>query len=119
MSGTDLILGLTILVIVMLIWNWAPGPWDHMDRMTSTPSLGVNLTKAGWVLYVRNGCPWCTKQLAEFSEEEKKQMKIIECSNNPECQNAGVSAFPTWVNKSSGRHDSGYKPREKVGELLK
>lgn len=97
----------------MLIWNVSSGPWDHMDRLTNK-SLAQKLGDAGWTLYTRKGCPWCTKQLAEFSSTAG--LPIVECNSNPE-KCVGIQGVPAWVNKN-GKRSSGYKNKADMASLL-
>lgn len=105
-----------MILIIVYVWNWAPGPWDYLERMNSS-DLGSRLKSAGWVLYSRMGCPWCTKQLGEFSDSEKRNLHVIECGGDShEC--AGITGFPTWLNRKTGQKSSGYKNRQALESLL-
>lgn len=115
------LLGLVIVLIILCMWSYSPGPWNHMDRMTSSHSknLAQQLTDAGWVFYSKKGCPWCSKQLGEFPPHEQQYLNIVECSNNMmACNKAGVTGFPTWINTKTGKKDSGYKPKSVLANMV-
>ena len=63
--------------------------------------LAQKLTEAGWVLYVKDQCPWCHLQIDMFGEN-KHHLKIINCSHEDlrpkqlkACHDTWV--YPTWV----------------------
>ena len=115
-STANVLMGVIILLIIMCVWNWAPGPWDHLQRM-SNRSLAQRLTDAGWVLYIRMGCPWCHKQLGEFPPAEQKELKIIECQSQMH-QCIGIKGVPLWHNTKTGEQKSGYKPKSVLAEMV-
>lgn len=111
----EVFLVITIIVIIALIWNVSSGPWDHMDRL-SNETLAQKLGDAGWTLYTRNGCPWCTKQLAEFNGNTSG-LPVVECTSNPgKC--ADIQGVPAWVNSKTGKKVSGYKNKADMAGLL-
>lgn len=110
---------LVMFVIVILFVLYAPGPWNNNDfEHMKNQSLAKNLSETGWLLYTKHGCPWCTKQLAEFPENEYADLPVIECAlpGNPYC--AGVNAFPTWKNRKTGETVSGYKPKSALADMV-
>lgn len=110
----ELLLIVGLVVIIILIWNFSSGPWEHMDRL-SNKTLAQKLGDAGWTLYTREGCPWCTKQLAEFPD--KKGLPIVECNSNPSMC-VGIQGVPAWINSKTGKKSSGYKGKADLVNLL-
>lgn len=111
----EVLLILAIVAIIMLIWNYSSGPWEHMDRL-SNKTLAQKLGDAGWTLYTRTGCPWCTKQLAEFNGNTKG-LTVIDCVDMPNLC-AGIQGVPAWVNTKTGKRVSGYKTKTDLVSLL-
>lgn len=111
----EIFLVIVIIVIIMLIWNVSSGPWDHMDRLTNK-SLAQKLGDAGWTVYTRNGCPWCTKQMAEFNGNTNG-LTVVECTANPE-KCGDVQGVPAWVNHKTGKRSAGYKDKSALASLL-
>ena len=86
-----------------------------MDRF-SNKTLAQKLGDAGWTLYTRTGCPWCTKQLAEFNGNTNG-LTVVDCVTSPNlCPNIG--GVPTWKNSKTGQQVSGYKAKADLAGLL-
>lgn len=115
-SRNNILLAIVIILLVLCIWKWAPGPWDHMDRLANR-TVAQQLTDEGWELYIRTGCPWCHRQLDEFMAEEQAQLKVTDCQKTPEAC-PGVQGVPLWRNKKTGQSHSGYRPKAGLVELL-
>jgi len=113
--------GLVIVVVflvILLFILYAPGPWNHNDfEHLKNQSLAKKLSNAGWTFYSREGCGWCTKQFAEFSESDLKDLDVVKCTQG-ESKCAGISGFPTWKNKKTGEVSSGYKSKEKLMTMV-
>jgi hypothetical protein len=76
----------------------APAP-AHADGLTA---LARCLADSGAVFYGAAWCPYCRKQLGAFGNAAKL-LPYVECSEGesrrmrPECREAGVRSYPTWV----------------------
>lgn len=113
----NLVLTILVLLIILCIWNYAPGPWNYLDSMGNL-DLATRLKAAGWVLYTNRGCRWCAKQLAEFSEQERKNLATIECDADAQ-QCAGIGGYPTWYNTKTNERKPGYKSRNALRSMLR
>ena len=82
-----------LLVLAFIIF--VPGPWNGTEHLRNS-NLGSKLSGAGWVLYSREGCPWCTKQKAEFNSAELSSLKVIECAGNSACDSI-TGGYPAWL----------------------
>lgn len=102
-------------LIILAFIIFVPGPWNGTEHMQGA-NLGSKLSNAGWVLYSRDGCPWCTKQKAEFSAAELSSLKVVECLDNPAC--AEISGgFPAWKNTKTGLVSNGYLTRDRLNNM--
>lgn len=79
-------------------------------------SLAKCLTDKGVIMYGAYWCPHCANQKELFGSDFQF-IKYQECdpsgeNGNPEiCENAGVEAYPTWID-SQGNKLSGTQPLE-------
>lgn len=88
-----------VLVIIILFYVLTP----------SRGGISSKLAKNGWILYTRDGCGYCTKQLNELGGHYPK---IVRCAqggkliksdvDNPPLTCGQITGFPTWVNTKTG-----------------
>jgi len=82
--------------------------------------LAKCLSEKGAKFYGASWCGWCKKQKELFGEAVQ-YLPYIECSEGgtqqmtSECQEAGVTSFPTWEFK--GEKESGFKSLEELADL--
>lgn len=82
----------------------------HLSKppKSSKIPLAKKLSDAGWMLYIKDTCPWCHLQVDMFGTD-KQYLNIVDCSKMepPQSQNpANLDAenckqlwvYPTWVN---------------------
>lgn len=81
-------------------------PFDHLAQC---------LSNQGVVMYGADTCPHCKAQKAEF-KGSFDLINYVECAQNPlKCQQAGVSAYPTWK-FADGTLDPGRKSLSALAE---
>lgn len=72
----------------------------NTQNQTSLDSLAKCLTEKGAKFYGAYWCPHCQAQKADFGTAASL-LPYVECEPSagfsPECQKAGVNAYPTWV----------------------
>lgn len=90
-----------ILVLVLLI----------LFFMWFSKKLSRRLARAGWIVYYRYGCGYCTKQKEVLNNDFKQ---FIECdqygniiagyTTNPpiSCSDPNIQGFPFWYNTRTG-----------------
>ncbi len=62
----------------------------------SVSSVAQCLSDSGAILYASQYCTHCQAQKSMFGNYLNK-INVVECSTNiVECQNAGITAYPTW-----------------------
>lgn len=105
-----------VFLIILAFIIYVPGPWNGTEHMQGA-NLGSKLSSAGWILYSRDGCPWCTKQKAEFSPSELSSLKVVECAENPACAEI-TGGYPAWKNTKTGLVSNGYLPRDRLNSFL-
>ena len=86
--------------------------------MMGPRGLGDKLAARGWVLYTREGCGYCTKQMKVLGGEYPKR---VECSMAGKCVNAycdappmtcgQITGYPTWVHAGTKAMKSGLQTR--------
>jgi len=73
------------------------------------------LSDKGAKLYTSQYCPHCQEQKKMFGDALSK-LDIAECSTQiEECQNAGITAYPTWI--INGRKFLGTKDMNTLYDL--
>lgn len=83
-------------------------------------ALAKCLSETGAKFYGAFWCGWCNKQKELFGEAAQ-HLPYVECSDEetrqmlPECQQAGVTSFPTW--EFEGEKVSGFKDLEGLAKL--
>jgi hypothetical protein len=95
-----------VLVIILLYYMMSP----------QRGGVSSKLAKKGWILYTRDGCGYCTKQLKELGGHYPK---IVRCAqggtlvksdvNDPPSTCAQITGFPTWINTKTGDKKVGFQ----------
>lgn len=91
------------------------------EQPSSLETLAKCLTEKGMKFYGASWCSWC-KQQKELFAEAVQYLPYVECVDEgndeliAECQEAGVSSFPTWK-LPNGELISGFKTLEELSEL--
>ncbi len=91
-------LRLVAIALVAGAFVHAPVP-ARADELTA---LARCLADGGAVFYGAAWCPYCRKQLRAFGNAAPL-LPYVECSDpgtrrmRPECREAGVKSYPTWV----------------------
>ena len=91
------------------------------EQPSSLESLAKCLTEKGMKFYGASWCSWCQKEKELFAEAVQ-YLPYIECvvegsdELTVECQEAGITGFPTWE-LPSGEMVSGFKTLEELSEL--
>lgn len=91
-TNRAVIIAVAIILILIMVY-WAMMPQD----------MGDKLAARGWILYIRDGCSFCERQLTVLGGSYPK---IVECTaagklvrsgcGNPPFACHRVSAFPHW-----------------------
>lgn len=105
-----------VLIIILLYYVMAP---RH-------GGLGSKLAKHGWILYVRDGCGYCTKQLHELGGHYPK---IVRCApggklvksdvSSPPLTCSQISGFPTWYSTKTKETKTGLQKTSDLEKMLK
>jgi len=91
------------------------------DQPASLEEFAKCLTEKGMKFYGAEWCSWCKKEKELFAEAVQ-YLPYIECVDEEsdeltaECQEAGISSFPTWQ-LPNGELVSGFKTLEELSEL--
>lgn len=91
------------------------------EQASSLESFAKCLTEKGMKFYGASWCSWCAKQKELFAEAVQ-YLPYVECVDEgsdeltAECQEAGISGFPTWQ-LPNGELVSGFKTLEELSEL--
>jgi hypothetical protein len=91
--------------------------------------LDARLERRGWLLYVRDGCGYCTKQLAMLGPGFRRH-NVVECNGPPpnapaahpaslvpSCQDPRISGFPFWYNKKTGLMKTGLQSHHELERM--
>jgi len=71
---------------------------------TDPVALADCLSAKGWTMYGTEWCSHCNAQKEAFGEAFAK-VDFVDCDEKPfECQENGVDAYPSWVNRDGSRH---------------
>lgn len=98
---------------------------SHAKRPSATARA---LAKAGWVVYVREGCPPCTKQKATLAELGFTRIVHHDAQGRrvggvprgaPDAPPGGLKAFPTWLEAPTGRQVTGAQSAAQLAKLAK
>lgn len=86
--------------------------------------LGRRLAEKGWVLYVLEGCSFCTKQLGVLGGDYPR---LVECGRGgvlksprggaPPLACGEVGSYPTFFNEVSKERKAGFQPRESLEKM--
>ncbi len=91
------------------------------EQPSSLENFAKCLTEKGMKFYGAEWCSWCKKENELFAEAVQ-YLPYIECVDEgsdeltAECQEAGISGFPTWQ-LPNGELVSGFKTLEELSEL--
>ncbi len=91
------------------------------EQPSSLEEFAKCLKEKGMKFYGASWCSWCKKQ-KELFEEDVEYLPYVECIDEEtdevtaECQEAGISGFPTWK-LPNGEMSSGFKSLEELSEL--
>ncbi len=91
------------------------------EQGSSLEDFAKCLTEKGMKFYGASGCSWCAKEKELFAEAVE-YLPYVECVDEEsgelitECQEAGISGFPTWK-LPNGELISGFKTLEELSEL--
>lgn len=104
-----------VLIILLLYFIMAP-----------RRSLSSRLARCGWVLYVRDGCGYCSRQMDILNGHYPK---IVECGKdgtqvnttcaNPPFQCSQVSGFPYWANTVTKETKVGLQKQGDLEKMLR
>lgn len=118
-----------VIVVLVIYYIWMPqGP--------AVKSCKKMLEKAGWMLYTREGCPWCHKQMEALGGSYKKH---VLCPSTPApspadlaeaykifaktidgallCGDPKITGYPFWFNSKTGESVVGYQDEEKLAMM--
>lgn len=90
-------------------------------EVSSLEDFAKCLTEKGMKFYGASNCSWCQKQKELFGEAVQ-YLPYVECLDGEtgemviECQEAGISGFPTWE-LPNGEKSSGFKSLEELSQL--
>lgn len=93
----------------------------EQEQPSSLENFAKCLSEKGMKFYGASWCSWCKKEKELFGEAVE-HLPYIECIDEEteemtaECQEAGISGFPTW-GLPSGEMVSGFKTLEELSEL--
>lgn len=122
--ATCVIVGaLVVLVIVAAyyLWRRARGPKGPQK------GLGQALADAGWVVVLRDGCGWCTKQLAVLGGAYPRYVECakggpayhgVSAAEKAKLPACGTVGTPYWANVKTGQKAPGYQDAAKLHALL-
>jgi len=91
------------------------------EQGSSLENFAKCLSEKGMKFYGASWCSWCAKQKELFAEAAQ-YLPYVECVEKgsdeliAECQEAGISGFPTWK-IPNGELVSGFKTLEELSEL--
>jgi hypothetical protein len=104
-----------VLVIILLCSVMAP----------RRGSLSHRLAKHGWVLFVRDGCGYCTKQMHEL---DGHYSAVVECAPggklvksdvpNPPFTCSQITGFPTWYSTKTKETKTGLQKKADLEKML-
>jgi hypothetical protein len=115
---TALLIVLLVVAILYLAMHYQGGR-----------SLGNALASCGWVLYIRPGCPLCTKQMDALGEDTYPRQVV--CFGSAASASGTMSdsqgpylcdkvpGFPFWVNEYTSATRSGLQDRKQLRQMLR
>ena len=118
---------LIVLVIIIIIWMVVLRDRKVIAKITNEIKvLDKKLQEAGWTVYLRQGCPWCTKQMQVYElndfkhvvhyDQEGKLLKSY--TPNPPLKFAEIQGYPLWYNTKTGYKSPGYKDVNALKDML-
>lgn len=112
------LLGVIVLIVALL---WVTGKITSITgKVVSDVDSGSDFYDCvgdSAVLYIIDGCSWCTKQ-KEILGEHLDRINYINCTNEMQkCNDAEIRGFPTWV--VGGVKYPGLKSLEGIQEITK
>jgi len=78
-------------------------------------NFAICLTENNVAMYGTNWCPHCQNQKKMFGDSFK-YVDFKDCDVNPECEEVGVKAYPTWAIKDT-LLEAGVMPLESLSAL--
>jgi len=96
-------------------------PEPEQGQGSSLENFAKCLSEKGMKFYGASSCGWCAKEKELFAEAVE-YLPYVECVDEEsgelitECQEAGISGFPTWK-FPNGELVSGFKTLEELSEL--
>lgn len=103
-----------LVVLALLLIVYAMAPRD----------LALRLARRGWVLYVRDGCGYCTEQLRALGGHYPK---TVECTSggklvksycdNPPFKCSSVSGFPYWYSTATKETKTGLQSKKTLEKM--
>jgi hypothetical protein len=107
-NKTALYVGIILVVIILVIIIWyfllRKDSFESFDQVDP-------LTKCGWIVYVRSGCPWCTRQREILTSEFPSFKGFVE--------NGPVQGVPTWYNTKTNQSVSGMQVADRLRQMAK
>ena len=94
---------------------------EEAEESSSLEGFAKRLSEKGMKFYGAFWCGWCNQQKELFAEDVE-YLPYIECIDEEteemtaECQEAGISNFPTWK-LPNGELVTGFKTLEELSEL--
>lgn len=98
--------GLILLIIIFSFTRKKGGKSSNLAKC---------IADSGAKFYGTSTCPYCNSQKAKFGDDAK-YLPYIECTNNSQCTDAGITGYPTWI-FADGKRQSGDLPLSSLAQL--
>lgn len=106
---------IAFVLIILVFASFIVYSFVSKNGGTSPEKVAQCLSEKGAKLYASQFCPHCQEQKKLFGDALSK-VEVVECSTKlDECQNAGITAYPTWV--INGRKFLGTKDMKTLYEI--
>jgi hypothetical protein len=112
------VLTIALIIVVILVLVYYCFSSNTMDSGNNSNTISAQLANAGWILYTRAGCGFCTRQLAELgcaSYPNQIHCNVGGTVLSSNCDQAPftcsqVSGYPFWYNQRTKDVRSGLQP---------
>lgn len=100
MKKENIVYGIIVIaLIVYVIWYYSKGSKNKNGGVQGARDLASCLRNKGVKFYGAHYCSYCKKQKEMFGDSAE-DLLYIECEGNPrnpECAQAKITGYPTWI----------------------